>query len=138
MVPSRPMATPRGLPGSDQRRTIFLSFVGMGVRLIGSAARRLEAANTVSSPTVNLLLDRVGEIFDNRIGEEPFTHLTQVGFNVSSGLLTIRKRDTKQFSHPYIFHASEAEGGEGMLDGFALRIEDRRLEGDGDGSSHDR
>jgi hypothetical protein len=100
----------------------------MGVRVFVSAARRENAAEKVSRPSARtLLLECVGEVFDDRIREEFLAHSTKLCFDVSSGLLTFRKRNSKQLPHAHIFHTVEAEGGEGVLDGFALGIEDRLL-----------
>ena len=75
-----------------------------------------------------LLLNRVGEVFDDRIREKSLTHLSKLSFHLVSSLLTFRKRYSKQLTDPNIFHRPEAEGIEGVLDGRALRIKDGRLQ----------
>ena len=79
MVPSGPTATPRGSPGSSQRWTICGSLLATGV----SFAAFSDAAEKVSSPmSVRLLVNRVGEVFDDRVGEESFTHLSKLPFEL--------------------------------------------------------
>src|ERR1700737_3795379 len=121
------MANPCGSPGSDHRFTIFWSRVGMEAR---DSARADNAAEVVSSTnaTARSLLECVGEVFDDRIREEPLTHLTNLLFQLGSWLLTIRKRDSKQLAGPNIFHAIEPQRAQGMLDRLSLRIEHGRLE----------
>lgn len=75
----------------DQRRMTFWSRVGTGVSVRGAAAARRDAAERVSSPSMwNLLLECVGEVFDDRVRKEPFTHLTKAGLDVTTGLPTFR------------------------------------------------
>src|SRR5512146_133412 len=125
MVPSLPTATPRGPPEIDQRRTTFWSREETGASVFGSAAVRRDAAERVSSPSMwNLLLECVGEVFDDRIRKEPFTHLTKAGLDVTTGLPTFRKRYTKQLADPHIFHAGEPKRAQRVLNGFPLRVED--------------
>ena len=75
-----------------------------------------------------LLLECVGEMFDDGIREEPFTHLSKLRFDVVSILPTVRKRYSKQLSYADIFHPCKTKRAQRMLDRFALRIEDRRLQ----------
>src|SRR5437763_3180259 len=91
-VPSAPSAMPCGSPVSDQRRTIFGSLVGIALRT--DCAWSETAADKVSSTiaAVRLLLECVGEVFDNSIREELLTHLTYLPFDFRSWLPTIRKR----------------------------------------------
>src|SRR5712691_10109021 len=105
---------PCGSPERGQRFTIFES------------ARRGSAAEIVSSAqaAANLLLECVGEVFDDCIREEFFAHLTNGSLDFGSWLPTIRKRKSKQFAHPHIFQAGEAQRTEGVLDGLTLRVED--------------
>ena len=63
---------PCGSPGSDQRRTIFESFVGMDAR--GCALAADKVSSTIAAAE-KLPLERVGEVFDDRIREELLTHL---------------------------------------------------------------
>src|SRR5438874_8054275 len=133
MMPSGPTATPRGSPGSSQRWTICGSLLATGV----SFAAFSDAAEKVSSPMrVRLLVNRVGEVFDDRIGKESFTHLLHVPFDRFSGLLTFRQRDSKQLAGADIFHPFESERAQGVLDRLPLRIEDGGLQLDGDGGLH--
>ena len=85
-----------------------------------------------------LLLECVGEMFDDGIGEEPLTHLSKLRFDVVSILPTVRKRNSKQLAHPDIFHPRKPERAQRMLDGLPLRIEDRRLQLDDDRCFHGR
>ena len=66
-------------------------------------------------------------MFDDRIREEPLTHLPKLRFDVVSVLPTVRQRQSKHLPHPDIFHTLETEGAEGVLDRGPLRVEDRRL-----------
>src|SRR5262249_15933747 len=75
-VRSGPMASPCGSPGSDQRRMIFESSVGIAAS--GVCTCMAIAADKVSSPiaaAVRLLLECVGEVFDDRVPEELLAHL---------------------------------------------------------------
>src|SRR5437867_1527358 len=121
------MARPWGSPGSDQRLTIFWSRMGTEAR---DSPRAGNAAEVVSSTnaTARSLLECVGEVFDDRIREEPLTHLTNLLFQLGSWLLTIRKRNSKQLAGSHIFHTIEPQGAQGVLDGLSLRIEHGRLE----------
>src|SRR5882757_6225819 len=129
MVPSAPIATPCGSPGSSQRLTIFWSRVGTRVRgwavIVGIASRKSR-----------LIVDRVRELFDDGVGEEPLAHLPELTLDLFARLATIRKRDAKQLAGAHIFHPFESKRAERMLDGLPLRVEDGRLELDGDGGFH--
>ena len=82
MVLSLPTATPRGSPPRFQRFTMRES------------ARSDHAAERVSSAqaAASLVLECVGEIFDDRVREELFAHLTNLSLDFGSWLPTIRKR----------------------------------------------
>ena len=95
------------------------------------------AAEQVSSPRmVDLLLECVGEVFDDRVREESFTHLSKLPFELLPWLPTVRKRQSKQFAGADIFHLRETERAQRVLDGLPLRIENGGLELDDDGSFH--
>src|SRR6185369_5926853 len=130
------MATPCGSPSTDHRRTTFWSRVGIGLRVWG-CAKRVAAAEQVSRtrPAI-LLLDRVGEMFDDSIREKPFTHLSKLRFDVVSILPTVRKRYPKQLADPHIFHPPETERAQQVLNGLPLGVEDGRFELDDDGCFH--
>jgi hypothetical protein len=83
-----------------------------------------------------LLLNRVGEVFDNRVREKPLTHLPKLNFHLVSSLLTFRKHYSKQLTDPNIFHSPETEGVKGVLDGGSLRIKDGRLQLNSDSGFH--
>ena len=85
-----------------------------------------------------LLLERVGEMFDDGIGEEPFTHLSKLRFDVVSILPTVRKRYPKQLTHANIFHPRKTERAQRVLNGLPLRIEDRRFQLDDHRCFHGR
>src|SRR4051812_38636503 len=110
MVPSAPMATPCGSPGSCQRLTIFWSRVGTGVRGCAKAGE-----TTIRNS--RLIVDRVRKLFDDRIGEEPLAHLPELTLDFLTRLATIRKRDAKQLARAHIFHPFESKRAERMLDG---------------------
>jgi hypothetical protein len=55
-----------------------------------------------------------------------------------TALATVSKRDAKQLPDAHIFHTRKPERAERMLDRLPLRIEDGRLELDGDGGFHRR
>jgi len=128
------MATPRGSPGRAQRRTIFLSPDETEVRVLGAGCAKTPAAT--SSRTASLILENVGKLLDDGVGEEALTHLPKLRFDVLSCLAPVRKRDPKQLADANIFHPRETERAERMLDGLALRIENGRFELDGNGGFH--
>src|SRR5687767_13082270 len=103
------MATPRGSPDNVQRRITFLSRVGAGAR---SAASSDIAAEVSRTRAASLLLECVGEFFDDCVGEESLTHLSKLHFDVLPCLPTVRKRNAKQFADTDIFHAGEAQRAE--------------------------
>src|SRR5256885_1510176 len=76
---------------------------------------------------VDLLLECVGEVFDDRVREKSFTHLSQLLFDLLPGLLTVRKHDPKQLARSHIFHTAEPERAQRVLDGLPLRIENGGL-----------
>src|SRR5258706_9034050 len=129
------MATPRGSPSSFHECRTCRSEAGGGMG--ACAARRSVAAEQVSSPRkMELLLDRVGEVFDDGVREKSFTHLPQLLLEQLSGLLTVRKHDSKQLSHTHIFHAPEPERAQRVLDRLPLRVENGRFELYDDGRFH--
>src|SRR4051794_20118859 len=130
MVPSAPMATPCGSPGSCQRLTIFWSRVGTGVSGCAMDATAIRRSR--------LIVDRIRKFFDDGVGEEPLAHLAELTFDLVPRLATICKRDAKQLAGAHIFHPFEPKRAERMLDGLALRIENGRLELDDDGGFHGR
>src|SRR5688500_10584962 len=85
-----------------------------------------------------LLLDRVGEFFDDRVCKEPLTHLSKLRFDVLPSLPTFRKRHSKQLADTDIFHPREAERAQRVLARFPLRVQHGRLQLDGDGGFHAR
>src|SRR5215212_9040749 len=135
IVPSLPRAPPRGSPETDQRRITFLSREGTEERTSAALANKL-AAVVSSTRAVSLVLESVGEFFDDRVSEKPLTHLSNLRFDLLPCLPTVRKHDPKQLAGPNIFHAREAKRAERMLDGFALRVEDGGFQFDGDGCFH--
>jgi hypothetical protein len=128
------MATPRGSPGKAQRRTIFLSPEETEVSVVVTGWAKTPAA--ISSRAANLVFESVGKLLDDGVGEEALTHLPKLRFDVLSCLASVRKRDPKQLAGANIFHPGETERAERMLDGLALRIENGRLELDGDRGFH--
>ena len=75
----------------DQRFTTLRSRDGAGERVTGdSAATAKPAARVSRTRPVSLLLDRVGEIFNDGISEEPLTHLPKLRFDVVPVLPTVR------------------------------------------------
>src|SRR5437588_9731434 len=102
-----------------------------------SAANAAEEVSSTRAAAANLLLDCVGEVFDDCVREESFTHLPKLRFDVLPRLPTVRKRNFEQFSDAHIFHAVEAKRAERVLDRFPLRVEDGGLEVDGDESLHE-
>ena len=80
MVPSAPSAMPRGSPGSLQRLTTFESRVETELRT--SAANAAEQVSSTRATVARLLLEGVGEVFDDRVREESFTHLLQLPFEL--------------------------------------------------------
>src|SRR6185436_2579570 len=125
MVLSLPRATPRGSPATVQRRMTFRSRVGTEVRA-SACANRL-AAVVSSTRAVSLLLESVGEFFDDRVCEKPLTHRSNLGFDLLSCLPTVRKHDPKQLADPHIFHPRKPERAQRVLDGLALRVQHARL-----------
>src|SRR5688572_33429315 len=103
MVPSAPSATPRGSPGRAHRRTTLRSRVGDGFNASLPVWARAAPAVSRIRRAVKLLLECVGEFFDDCVREEPLTHLSKLGFDVLPCLPTVRKRDPKQFAGPHIF-----------------------------------
>ena len=85
---------------------------------------------------MELLLDRVGEVFDDGIREKSFTHLPQLLLEQLSGLLTVRKHYSKQLSHPHIFHARKTQRAQRVLDRLPLRVENGWFELYDDGRFH--
>src|SRR5687768_6678275 len=126
------MATPRGSPGKAQRRTIFLLPEETGVNAVCAKA----PVATTTSNAARLILESVGKLLDDRVREEPLTHLPKLCFDVLSCLPPVRKRDPKQLADANIFHPRKPERAERMLDGLTLRVENGRLELDGDGGFH--
>src|SRR5438128_12454040 len=124
MVPSSPMARPWGSPGSDQRFTIFWSRMGTEARDSAGAGNAAEVVSSTNA-TARSLLECVGEVFDDRIREEPLTHLTNLLFQLGWWLLTIRQRNSKELSGPHIFHTVESQRAQRVLDGLSLRVEHR-------------
>src|ERR1041385_3518093 len=111
MVPSAPTATPCGSPGSSQRLMIFWSLVATGV----SGWALIEAAIANSAIAPNLVIDREGKLFDDRVGEEPLTDLPELTFDLFPRLACVRKRDPEQLPSAHIFHALEAKRADRML-----------------------
>src|SRR5215203_219029 len=119
MVPSLPMATPRGSPGSAQRRMTRLPPEVRLVSVSGVGAAgwaNVQAAAVASSTRVVSLIvragsvfERVGEFLDDGVGKEPLTHLSKLGLDFLSCLPSFRKRDSKQLAHADIFHPREFE-----------------------------
>src|SRR3954469_24636298 len=130
MVPSLPIATPCGSPGSSQRFTTFESRVATGV---SGCAMRGEAAIAIAT---RLLVNREREILDDGVGEEALAHLPQLTLDLIPRLAIVCKRDAKQLAGADIFHPFKAKRAERMLNGLPLRIENGRLQLDDDGGVH--
>src|SRR5258708_3637418 len=129
------MGAPRGSPSSFHECTACRSEAGGGVG--ACAARKSVAAEQVSSPRkMGLLLECVGEVFDDRVREKSFTHLSQLLLEQLSGLLTVRKHYSKQLSHAHIFHPRKTERAQRVLDRLPLRVENGRFELYHDGRFH--
>src|SRR6185436_3311186 len=101
------------------------SRVVTGGRLSTGAARSGHAAERVSRTSrATLLLESVGEVFNDCVGKEPFEHLSKLRFDIRPCLPTFRKRQSKQFADAHIFHTCEPERAQRVLNGLALRVED--------------
>src|SRR4051794_18531539 len=137
MVPSAPIATPCGSPGSSQRLTIFRSRVGTGVSgwaLVDEA--RIELAIANSAIAAALVINREGKLLDDSVGKEPLADLPELTFDLFPRLACVCKRDAKQLAGADIFHALKSERADRMLNRFPLRVENGRLELDDDGRVH--
>src|SRR6185436_11717531 len=97
----------------------FLSAERTGGRTSAAPANRL-AAVVSSTRAVSLLLECVGEFFDDRVREKPLTHLSNLRFDLLPCLPTVRKHNPKQLAGPNIFHPPEPKRTERVLDGLAL------------------
>ena len=80
--------------------------------------------SVVPRRTKTLIVERIGKVLNDRIGEKFFAHFAELCFDGIPGVVVIQ-RDPKQFSDANIFHAAETEGMERVFDGFPLGIEDR-------------